>query len=917
MTEDEIIQKLAEPAGDPPWVDLSGRPGVKDAVLIPALERAAKAGYGPHLQSVDLGHTKVTDAGVLALAQHCPQLRTLGLERTQLTDAGVLALAQHCPQLLALRLGETRVTDAGVLALAQHCPQLQTLDLWDAKVTDAGVLALAQHCPRLQTLRLDQTRVTDAGVLALAQHCPQLQVLGLGSTQVTDAGVRAVVQYLSRLRFLSLDRTDSLCVPPELINDPRNVAGIRTFYALGETEGRRQLNEAKVIASRASIRQNRGDLASEEEDIRRAIEWGEQQTPRDERGLAIWYASRASIRQNRGDLAGAEEDIRRAIEWGEQQTPRDERGLAIWYASRASIRQNRGDVTEANQPVTSNRSSGGRGAVVVGEPGFTLKLAFSEMGPGKYRSRIEESPLGASVGQGCDFELAEQQIRDWLLTPNFAAARRSNLVKLGQTLFNLALRDEVRDKYEQCVAVARERGAGLRIALSGIPGRLIAMPWEYMHDDSSFLLKRGQSVVRVVDELPEKMGDIGLPIQPIIRPLLAVANPTDQDQFDPQEHLSKLTEALGPDCRPDVLMRAEAGTIREAMLRNKYDCFYFAGHGRFTEALQGQLIVEGPNGESQYLDAARLAEWTREGEVRFAYLNACSGQQTGLGNPFAAIAQRLMRDGGLRSVVAMQTPIAGRSALKTAEEFFIELQKGRKPESALERSWVVSEDFLSCGPALMYTHIRGEEAAPLSRPAGGSLITGHGSAKALWTEKLMFLSMQDLIATNPEAKAALRFQIEECNRMIRLLDDSDRGTFYLNAWFPDYPPEPSDGRVHLPLGKPAKLLVNIGPPLMVGSAASDMIPAEAADILYGSDHVDILIFCHGARISPLRQPLSLPPSPRQQAQFQVVPLGQPGERILTVCMSVRNEPLYETSFSFNATEALSEIAMAGNAKTLG
>ncbi len=85
--------------------------------------------------------------------------------------------------------------------------------------------------------------------------------------------------------------------------------------------------------------------------IDRSITWGEKQTPRDERSLAIWYASRARIRQDRGDLDGAKGDIDRSITWGEQQTPRDERGLAIWYASRASIRQDRGDLDGARQDI--------------------------------------------------------------------------------------------------------------------------------------------------------------------------------------------------------------------------------------------------------------------------------------------------------------------------------------------------------------------------------------------------------------------------------------------------------------------------------------------------------------------------------------------------------------------------------------
>ena len=80
-------------------------------------------------------------------------------------------------------------------------------------------------------------------------------------------------------------------------------------------------------------------LAGAEADLKKSIDWGEAQSPRDERSLAVYYASRAIIRQTRGDLAGAEADIKKSIDWGEAQSPPNQWELAIWYASRASIRR--------------------------------------------------------------------------------------------------------------------------------------------------------------------------------------------------------------------------------------------------------------------------------------------------------------------------------------------------------------------------------------------------------------------------------------------------------------------------------------------------------------------------------------------------------------------------------------------------
>lgn len=127
---------------------------------------------------------------------------------------------------------------------------------------------------------------------------------------------------------------------------------IERSIAWGETQSPRDERALAIdYAERAGIRQERGDLKGAQEDIGRSIEWAEAQRPRDERDLAIMYAVRAGIRQQRGDLQGADEDIGRSIAWAEAQKPRDERGLAVTYATRAGIRQVRGDLQGADADI--------------------------------------------------------------------------------------------------------------------------------------------------------------------------------------------------------------------------------------------------------------------------------------------------------------------------------------------------------------------------------------------------------------------------------------------------------------------------------------------------------------------------------------------------------------------------------------
>lgn len=94
---------------------------------------------------------------------------------------------------------------------------------------------------------------------------------------------------------------------------------------------------ATRYASRASIRQDRGDLPGAEEDIRKSIEWGEKQTPRDERSLAIRYASRARILLDLKRFGEARVDIKAALGWFEKNLPGDERTIGILREVEASI----------------------------------------------------------------------------------------------------------------------------------------------------------------------------------------------------------------------------------------------------------------------------------------------------------------------------------------------------------------------------------------------------------------------------------------------------------------------------------------------------------------------------------------------------------------------------------------------------
>ena len=215
---------------------------------------------------------RVTDAGVVAVAENLTALASFDLGGCdQVTDAGVVAVAENLTALARIHFSGNQVTDAGVVAVAENLTALTHFSLRNCnQVTDAGVVAVAENLTALTHLSLRNcNQVTDAGVVAVAesltalvhlnlQGCEKvtalpesmgrlqnLEALGLNGTRLAKLPV--ALRDLSRLRHLSIDNTSDLKLPEELTGNTANPRAILDHYFRGRHEGRRTLNEAKLI----------------------------------------------------------------------------------------------------------------------------------------------------------------------------------------------------------------------------------------------------------------------------------------------------------------------------------------------------------------------------------------------------------------------------------------------------------------------------------------------------------------------------------------------------------------------------------------------------------------------------------------------------------------------------------------------
>jgi len=129
------------------------------------------------------------DAGLTPLAPMADKISSMDLAKTKVSDAGLKALAGY-KNLKELHLEGTGISDAGLDHL-KDLTSLEYLNLYNTKVTDAGLPKLA-GLTKLKSLYLWQTGVTKAGVAALKGKLSAAHI-NTGWTAEDDAKPVAVV----------------------------------------------------------------------------------------------------------------------------------------------------------------------------------------------------------------------------------------------------------------------------------------------------------------------------------------------------------------------------------------------------------------------------------------------------------------------------------------------------------------------------------------------------------------------------------------------------------------------------------------------------------------------------------------------------------------------------------------------------
>jgi UDP-2,3-diacylglucosamine pyrophosphatase LpxH len=365
-------------------------------------------------------------------------------------------------------------------------------------------------------------------------------------------------------------------------------------------------------------------------------------------------------------------------------------GLARFQAAQRGAAFYRSDHVDTADAIRArSRLRGDVKLVIFGHTHEALKAEFAE---GVYVNSGTWSNLVQMPASN------DRSILEWL--------RSLSDNRLGGKLFDRVFAGDVLLKYNRCKDSAQDHHQRLLIQLAVLADDLSDVPWEYFYDGRSFLLQSNQNIVRVINGLSLK----ATPLRKVKRLLLAVANPNDPRYtvFDANTHVRKLKQIFAAiEVEAKIVPRATRERLEDELLHNSYDALYFLGHGRFIPTEEGQLILEGKKRSADPLDAHNLASWLRDPppdkQIQFVYLNSCSTAKTGRLNQFAGVAQRLLLDGDVASVVAMQTDVSQKAALEIAQGFFAELSRGKSPEYALTVARDSAKDSHSWGVPVIYS----------------------------------------------------------------------------------------------------------------------------------------------------------------------------------------------------------------------
>jgi tetratricopeptide (TPR) repeat protein len=325
-----------------------------------------------------------------------------------------------------------------------------------------------------------------------------------------------------------------------------------------------------------------------------------------------------------------------------------------------------------------------------------LDVLFGRHGDG-FRAQVVKSPAGD--GQAVTFTppFTDLELENFLLKMGGLRVRTRRVdpapvgaaKEIGGRLFEAVFTGEVGECLRRSLDRADDAGVPLRIRLRLTEcAELADLPWELLYDrgDDWFLALSGNTPVVRYMQLPVQPRPVRVSLP--LRVLVIRSEPTDYPPLNLEAEWAQVADSLRELSDAGLvafteLAHATLSELRRALLRDSFHVLHFMGHGGFDERRGGVLLFTGPAGRGTPVTAGDLGVMLRDhSSLRLAVLNACEAGRTDPADPFAGVADTLVRR-GIPAVIAMQFEVSDHAAVEFAPALYGALAAGGTVDAAV------------------------------------------------------------------------------------------------------------------------------------------------------------------------------------------------------------------------------------------
>ncbi|HWQ47941.1 MAG TPA: tetratricopeptide repeat protein [Methanosarcina sp.] len=271
-------------------------------------------------------------------------------------------------------------------------------------------------------------------------------------------------------------------------------------------------------------------------------------------------------------------------------------------------------------------------------------------------------------------------------------------IEFGKMLYSKVFSGQLGEYFNKSVKEVPENSSGLRISLrfgEDVP-EISALPWEYLHDDEDFLIRRRNILI---SRLPAGVKRNNLePLDSVLRMLVIISGP-DDPRISPlntekeQEIILEAVDKLQRDqkIKVDFTEDATFENVEGYLNEQDYHIIHFTGHGISIDG-KGNLVFENEGQKARLIDNKTLSDLFSERGIRLVVLSSCESAKGSNKKAFGDLASMLSKK-GIPAVVAMQYSVLDDVATKFAYNFYRAISSGKPVDLALKEARLVMKNL--------------------------------------------------------------------------------------------------------------------------------------------------------------------------------------------------------------------------------